>query len=86
MILHGPAGQPVPAAERGGSTISPPYRLWGPPHHPVSKHVHPDYAALLTVGAAYLWIKPEFLHAVVCSLEMAMADTELEADRLTVVS
>ncbi|KAK9845891.1 hypothetical protein WJX81_005317 [Elliptochloris bilobata] len=55
------------------------YRLLGPPHHPVSKHVHPDYAALLTVGAAYLWIRPEYVHALVCNLEMTMADAELEA-------
>ena len=63
-------------AEEGAA----PYRLLGVPYHPVSKHVHADYAALLNVGAAYLWIKPEYLHVVVCTLDMAVAETELEAD------
>ena len=74
------AAQVEPAAESDDIAASPLYRLLGAPHHPVSKHVHPDYAVLLTVGAAYLWAKPEALHLVVCSLEMAMADAELEAD------
>ena len=82
-VLRAPAARVVPAEERNDDVAgSPLYRLWGPPHHPVSKHVHSDYAALLTVGAAYIWVKPDFLHALVCSLEMAMADTELEAEVL----
>ncbi len=48
----------------------------GAPYHPVSKHVHADYAALLCVCAAYLWVKPDFLHVLVCALEMSMAEAE----------
>lgn len=38
----------------------------------------PDYVAVLTVCAAYLWLQPTFLHRVVCQLEELIGRLELD--------
>jgi hypothetical protein len=47
----------------------------------LSSSMPPDYAAVVTVCAAYLWTKPAFLHTLVCELDMAMAEAETEDTR-----
>jgi hypothetical protein len=39
----------------------------------------PDYVAVLTACAAYLWLRPGFLHRVVCRMEESMGKLELDA-------
>jgi len=72
----GQAAEPPDQAGAAGDAEAAPYRLLGAPYHPVSKRVPADYAALLCVCAAYLWVKPDFLHVLVCALEMSMAEAE----------
>lgn len=43
--------------------------------------VHWQYAAVLSVCAAYLWTEPWHLHMVVCQLERQVAGCEAEAAR-----
>ena len=43
------------------------------------QHLGPDYAAVLAVCAAYLWLQPENLHKAVARMESTMLSQEQAA-------